>query len=204
MIERQEPGFVAGVVLAHPLAEAMAAAANAGRQLASVYVDDPLRNPAAFSSRRFFVRTRLAQIMPQGALCSERPLACAPPLASLYGVLRAIDQTMALSAIAFILWRFAKSGPIGRSEGDLVLVIGLLITALLANAAVCGVVSGPFPRYGARLVWLILWLAVIVAARLAPATARAGFAGYRRLQGQADGFGVGRGIQGSAISLANR
>ena len=30
----------------------------------------------------------------------------------------------------------------------------LLLTAVILNAAVCGAISGPFPRYQARIVWL--------------------------------------------------
>jgi hypothetical protein len=30
----------------------------------------------------------------------------------------------------------------------------LLLTAVILNAAVCGALSGPFPRYQARIVWL--------------------------------------------------
>jgi peptidoglycan/LPS O-acetylase OafA/YrhL len=48
--------------------------------------------------------------------------------------------------------------------------IGELVTvclfALLANAFVCGTLSNPHDRYGARLIWLAVTAAVIAAVRL--------------------------------------
>jgi hypothetical protein len=37
--------------------------------------------------------------------------------------------------------------------------------ALLGNAFVCGVISGPHDRYGARLVWVATFVALIAAIR---------------------------------------
>jgi hypothetical protein len=49
--------------------------------------------------------------------------------------------------------------------GALAATIGL---ALLGNAFVCGVFSGPHDRYGARLVWMAPFLLAIALAYLAP------------------------------------
>ena len=49
--------------------------------------------------------------------------------------------------------------------GALAATVGL---ALLGNALVCGVFSGPHDRYGARLVWMAPFLLVIALAYLAP------------------------------------
>ena len=40
------------------------------------------------------------------------------------------------------------------------------LLALLANAFVCGTLSNPHDRYGARLIWLAVAAAVIAALRL--------------------------------------
>jgi hypothetical protein len=38
----------------------------------------------------------------------------------------------------------------------------LLLTAVILNAAVCGALSGPFPRYQARIVWLFTAAALVL------------------------------------------
>ena len=38
-------------------------------------------------------------------------------------------------------------------------------TALLGNAMICGVISGPHDRYGARLVWIATFTVLLAAAR---------------------------------------
>jgi hypothetical protein len=37
--------------------------------------------------------------------------------------------------------------------------------ALLANALICGVISGPHDRYGARMAWIATFVALIAAIR---------------------------------------
>ena len=106
-IEDQEPGFVAAAVLAHPLREAAAAAANAGRQLLLVYVDDPLRNPADIWTSPYFARTRLTTIIPGMAACRAAPARCASPI-PLPG-LRILDQAAALTALVFIGGRLSRA-----------------------------------------------------------------------------------------------
>jgi peptidoglycan/LPS O-acetylase OafA/YrhL len=50
-----------------------------------------------------------------------------------------------------------------RRLDDLALLAATVSLALLGNAFVCGVISGPHDRYGARMVW-IATLAVLIAA----------------------------------------
>lgn len=165
-IERQEPDFVLHAVAADPIGEVEAAVANTGRQLVAVYVDDPLINPAAFSFSRFFHRTRVADILPDGAACRADMIGCATPLAPFFGPLKTIHQSLALIALAFVAWRLARRAPNDPPRSDLEAVAALILVAVVANAAICGAVSGPFARYGARMVWLVPWLAATVAVRL--------------------------------------
>jgi hypothetical protein len=53
--------------------------------------------------------------------------------------------------------------PCRRKLGDIALLAGTIALALLGNALLCGVLSGPHDRYGARMVW-IATLVVIIAA----------------------------------------
>ncbi|MET4474933.1 hypothetical protein ABIA89_008775 [Bradyrhizobium sp. LA6.7] len=55
------------------------------------------------------------------------------------------------------LWR--------RSLDDLTLLAGTVTFALLGNAFICGVISGPHDRYGARMAWVATFVVLISAAR---------------------------------------
>ena len=48
---------------------------------------------------------------------------------------------------------------------DLTLLAGTISLALLGNAVVCGVISGPHDRYGARLAWVATFVVLIACAR---------------------------------------
>lgn len=53
----------------------------------------------------------------------------------------------------------------GRRLDDLALLAATVSFALLGNAFVCGVISGPHDRYGARMVWIATFTVLIAAAR---------------------------------------
>ena len=50
---------------------------------------------------------------------------------------------------------------------DLGLLAGTIVVAILVNAAVCGALSNPHSRYGARLVWIATLAVALVPMRLA-------------------------------------
>ncbi|WP_439403177.1 hypothetical protein ACNJYA_15050 [Bradyrhizobium sp. DASA03068] len=52
-----------------------------------------------------------------------------------------------------------------RRLDDLTLLAGTVTLALLGNAFICGVISGPHDRYGARMVWVATFVALMAAAR---------------------------------------
>lgn len=55
------------------------------------------------------------------------------------------------------LWR--------RQLDDITLLAGTVTLALLGNAVICGVISGPHDRYGARIVWIATFVVLLAAAR---------------------------------------
>jgi hypothetical protein len=57
-----------------------------------------------------------------------------------------------------------------RDLTDLTWLAATVGLALIANAFVCGVLSGPNDRYGARLVWIATFLLAIAIARLVHST----------------------------------
>jgi hypothetical protein len=69
-----------------------------------------------------------------------------------------------------------------RKFDDLALLAATVAFALLGNAAICGVISGPHDRYGARLVWIAPLVVTLLLCRL---YARRGLpqSGEKRLTG---------------------
>ncbi len=70
----------------------------------------------------------------------------------------ALASMLAVVAIfAFAIWR--------RRLDDLTLLTATVTLALLGNAFVCGVISGPHDRYGARIAWVATFAVLIAAVR---------------------------------------
>jgi hypothetical protein len=70
----------------------------------------------------------------------------------------ALASMLAVFAMfALALWR--------RNIDDLSLLAATVSFALLGNALICGVISGPHDRYGARLVWIATFTVLLAAAR---------------------------------------
>ena len=57
-------------------------------------------------------------------------------------------------------WRWRK-----RGLDDVTLLAATAVFAVLGNAVICGVISGPHDRYGARLAWVVTFALLIVAIR---------------------------------------
>jgi hypothetical protein len=71
----------------------------------------------------------------------------------------ALGSMLALFAIvAHACWR--------RRLDDATLLAATVSVALLGNAFICGVISGPHDRYGARLAWVATFAALVAAARM--------------------------------------
>jgi len=70
----------------------------------------------------------------------------------------ALGSILAVSVLlGHAIWR--------RRCDDLTLLAATVTLALLGNAAICGVISGPHDRYGARMVWIATFTVLIAAAR---------------------------------------
>jgi hypothetical protein len=65
------------------------------------------------------------------------------------------SMLLVFALVASAIWR--------RRVDDLTLLSATVSTALLSNAIVCGVLSGPHDRYGARMAWLATFTVIISA-----------------------------------------
>ena len=174
-LEDEELRFVLGTVAADPWGQARASAANWARQLTMTGVDDVVRDPRYYLTDDYWSKTYLPDMIMAVAHCGRRGDACplmltprtltvdsalngrsppAPVSARAYGavVLAALGLTAAL------LWRDRR-----RPARELLALAALVLLAVFLNAGITGVISGPFARYQARLIWLIPALAGIVA-----------------------------------------
>jgi hypothetical protein len=68
-----------------------------------------------------------------------------------------LSMLLVAGLVLHALWR--------RGFDDLELLATTVCVALLGNAFICGTISGPHDRYGARMVWIATFVALIAAAR---------------------------------------
>ena len=193
-LEDEETPLVLGTVEQEPVDEIGAALLNWGRQLVYVQVDDPLRNPAAFLAGRYWPTTSLPRLIPNFAACRP-PHSCRSPIP--VDKLAWWHEGVLVLSLVFLLWRlsrrdvrsaFSLTGLKRNDEAARVLAtVALLLAAVAINAAVCGVLSGPFARYQSRIVWIVPLVAVLAACALPVSLASAAAAGRR-------GFGLVNGL----------
>ncbi len=177
-LEREDLRFALSALLADPLGQAAASLRNAAEQLVLADVSDSFDDQRTFVTDGYWRRTSLPKIMPDAAACTVRGR-CAPRVPSI-AVSVLVDAVLAVS-ILFVGWRLAGSDMRAswrsvwerRSEDDdrarMIRLALLALGLLLANAAVCGVLSGPFPRYQARMAWIAPMVAGLMVARLGTA-----------------------------------
>jgi hypothetical protein len=67
------------------------------------------------------------------------------------------SMLLVFAIFATAIWR--------RQLDDLALFAATVSLAMLGNAFICGVISGPHDRYGARMVWIATFVALIAVAR---------------------------------------
>jgi len=67
----------------------------------------------------------------------------------------------AMAALPLLVWLGLRR----QAYHDLGLLAGTLTLAILGNAVVCGALSNAHDRYGARLAWVPVLVAVLVALR---------------------------------------
>jgi hypothetical protein len=75
-----------------------------------------------------------------------------------------IDVPVALTSMLLVAALFATA-LWRRRVDDLALLAGTVTLTLLGNALICGVISGPHDRYGARMAWIATFVVLIAAVR---------------------------------------
>jgi putative flippase GtrA len=161
-LESEEMRFVLGVLKYDPAGVALASLSDWGQQLIAFQVDDPLRDPGDFLRGRYWPTTIIPKLIPNFQACRP-PGSCKPPFDR--QVLAAWHGTVLIAGLLLLVWRlslkdvrqavFARGLKNGREPARLAATALLLVGVLLVNGAICGILSGPFARYQARLIWLL-------------------------------------------------
>jgi putative flippase GtrA len=162
-LEAQELRFVIGTVKFDPVGQFEASMWDWAQQFVAYQVVDPLRNPAAYLRGRYWPTTFLPQMIPNFGACRP-PGDCRPPFN--YEVLADWHGTVLGLSILLLAWRMTRrdvrqavwrrglktaDDEPARVAGVILLLLGVAAT----NAAICGILSGPFDRYQSRLAWLL-------------------------------------------------
>ena len=158
----QDARFALTAAAAYPLQQIAASARNAVLQTVDTDLGDFNYNSHV---RGDFAATLPAA--PRAALQTSLAYRQAWPLQAMW-VLQTGVLLASLLAIGVMAVRAPNTGPALLEPSDALLLATLIVVGVLANGAVCGVLSTLYGRYQARVVWLI----PLAAAMLALAQAR--------------------------------
>jgi len=179
-MEEEELSFVWETVKYDPWGQFAASMRNWGLQLIRAWVDDPLRRPGAFLRHNYWGKTNLVGLIRGVGPCGKLGELCQPKV-TITG-LDAVDSKVLFAALAGLaIGLFPRRSLVGllrrrefrwsSAEARVVATVLLLGAAVVLNAGVCGIFSGPFPRYQARIVWLLPAISVLLGLALVPAAA---------------------------------
>ncbi len=161
-MEREDVRFALAESLSEPRAQGLASARNALQQFAFAYVDDPLKPQGFYVADGFWRRTSLPRIVPDAAACGGES-ACPPRISK--PISWVLEGAGLLLGALLLAWRLSagdvfdvlrRRAGVGWRDPRVraLTALGLVVGLLTVNALVCGALSGPFPRYQARLIWL--------------------------------------------------
>jgi len=175
-LENEEKAFVAATIIHHPVSQLLASLSNWSQQLVLIDLAEPLRDPVYYFTSVYWKDTSLPGLIPDGQICLKRPQLCRSRFTILG--LEAWHGVVLILASAFLVWRLSRQDvrrtvvqrPPLANDGLAALIASsaLILIAIIVNAAVTGVLSGPFARYSARIVWLEPMLALLVLWKAGP------------------------------------
>ena len=173
-MEAEEGAFVKGAVLNDPWGQFKASMENWADQMTRISVHDPLRDPRQFLANEYWKTTRLVEMIVAPEQCKPIGPGCKPPF-DMSLTKHWHELVMTLAAL-FAVWRLSRAdvradlmdrkAPWTRPATSLVVAVAILAVMLVLNAAVCGIISGAFSRYQARIVWIWPASAGLIAIRL--------------------------------------
>jgi hypothetical protein len=173
-MEAEEGRFVEGAVLNDPGGQFKASMRNWADQLTRISVHDPLRDPRQFLANDYWKTTRLVEMIVSPEQCKPIGPGCKPPFDA--ALIKHWHELVMTLAALFAAWRLSRpdvradlldrEAPWARPATPLTAAVLILAAMLVLNAGVCGIISGAFSRYQARIVWIWPASAGLIAIRL--------------------------------------
>jgi hypothetical protein len=143
----EQAEFVAEAIFAEPMDQALASIHNAIGQLVMFSVAEPIEDPRTQSSFPLFeeVHTPTFNDLPE-------------PLLEVIRSLLGWSSFITLIIIAYSTGT-AKNNNLAR---QVIAVVVVVASVLVVNAALTGAISGPHPRYQARIMWILPAIIILV------------------------------------------
>jgi hypothetical protein len=155
-----EMGYIAVHALTeYPLWQAKEALLNTGEQMLKVDTGENTDHPSLAHTYGIFRDYLRQQLKPMEAARQQQSAITFGPVNLIHVPVALISTALVFAALAAAIFR--------RRMDDVTLLMATVCLAMLGNAVICGVISGPHDRYGSRLVW-ITTLAVLIAAMKRP------------------------------------
>ena len=158
-LKEEELAFVGEVVLTYPIQQFLASLNNAIKQFTSVGIPETSIGVERIILDPSFANAEILNHQPGISSCREASRGCRfdNPIRKSWGM-TVHYSTLAL-ILSLLVWTireiyFAHSSSQKDAGVMLAFISGTFLTVLVANAAVCGILSAPHDRYQARLAWI--------------------------------------------------
>ena len=149
-----EMGFIAVHALAeYPLWQAEEALIDSGEQMLKVATGENTDHPSLMHTYGIFREYVQQQLKRVDAARQQTGFLT-------FGPVNLIHVPVALISTALV-FMILIGAIVRRRMDEVTLLIATVCLALLGNAVICGVISGPHDRYGSRLVWITTLAALI-------------------------------------------
>jgi hypothetical protein len=146
----------------YPLLNAELALRDAARQFTSFKTGDQVE-PQQWALRPTFARLLPSQIVAYLSARQQKGEIGFRLVNAVHVPVGYLSLAALIAILGLAIW---------RTESEASLFLGVVLTALLGNALICGALSNPHDRYQSRLMWMVSFAVVLVAA--------AGMAKWRR------------------------
>jgi hypothetical protein len=180
-LTHEEPRFVAAVIAAEPLRTAWLLASDSYYELVDVSVLDTL----GYSDHGLIARgPRVSVSLPGVQTCVRKPNYCTST--AFQRVSQEVLRWTLIGAAAYLAARLACGLTRVRAvvllsplPPRLLAVVCAVVILLIANAIICGALSGVYARYQMRIAWLLPLMAILAWLQASPVAA---WFGARRIE----------------------
>jgi len=159
-LNKEMKSIAVGSLIEYPMLQLKSAAHDSLMQLIKVRTGEGVENVVWHTYG--IIKDHLPQIVP--AMEAARQQARPDGLADVFPEINRLHYPLALAAMALlpviVLLAFFEALPFVDGE-----FAAMCIIALLGNAFVCGALSNPHDRYGARIVWIAAFAVVLALVR---------------------------------------